>query len=109
MLDNDSKVLEKCNFVHEKSLKSPWISFLKKCGNHVPIIGSPGLAHCIENPVLADGFASQQDNGAESVYMSWRHQGRLKSWIQMTLIPYNMRVITSTTLSIHTFQYLYGG
>ena len=27
-------MLEKCNFVHEKSLKSPWISFLKKCGNH---------------------------------------------------------------------------
>ena len=33
--DNDSIVLEKCNFVHEKSLKSPWISFLKKCGNLV--------------------------------------------------------------------------
>ena len=35
MLDSDSIVLEKHNFVHEKSLKSPWISFLKKCGNHV--------------------------------------------------------------------------
>ena len=35
-LDSDSIMLEKCNFVHEKSLKSPWISFLKKrCGNHV--------------------------------------------------------------------------
>ena len=33
-LDSDSIVLEKCNFVHEKSLKSPWIWFLKKCGNH---------------------------------------------------------------------------
>ena len=36
MLDSDSIVLEKFNFVHEKSLKSPWISFLKKCGNHAP-------------------------------------------------------------------------
>ena len=33
-LDSDSIVLEKCTFVHEKSLKSPWIPFLKKCGNH---------------------------------------------------------------------------
>ena len=30
MLDSDSIVLEKCNFVHEKSLKRPWIPFLKK-------------------------------------------------------------------------------
>ena len=34
-LDSDSIVLEKCNFVHEKSLNNTWISFLKKCGNHV--------------------------------------------------------------------------
>ena len=31
--DNDSIVLEKCNFVLDKSLKSPEISFKKKCGN----------------------------------------------------------------------------
>ena len=31
--DNDSIVLEKCNFVLDKSLKSPGISFWKKCGN----------------------------------------------------------------------------
>ena len=33
-VDSNSIVLEKSKFVHEKSLKSPWISFLKKCGNH---------------------------------------------------------------------------
>ena len=33
--DNDSIVLEKCNFVLDKSLKSPGISFQKKYGNHV--------------------------------------------------------------------------
>ena len=37
-LDSDSTVLEKCNIVHEKSLKSPWILFLKKCGNHAPYV-----------------------------------------------------------------------
>ena len=31
--DNDAIVLEKCDFVFEKSLKSHWILFQKKCGN----------------------------------------------------------------------------
>ena len=35
MPDNNGTVLEKYTFVHGKSLKSPWISFLEKCGNHV--------------------------------------------------------------------------
>ena len=35
MPDNNGTVLEKYNFVHGKSLKSPWISFLEKCGNHL--------------------------------------------------------------------------
>ena len=33
--ENDLMVLEKCNFVLDKSLKSPGISFWKKCGNFV--------------------------------------------------------------------------
>ena len=37
--DNDSIVLEKCNFVLDKSLKSPGIKFRKKCGN----LGSEAL------------------------------------------------------------------
>ena len=44
MLDSDSIVLEKCIFVHEKSLKNPWISFLKKCGNHGC---SQATSHCL--------------------------------------------------------------
>ena len=35
--DNDLIVLEKCNFVLDKSLKSPGISFWKKCGNLVSV------------------------------------------------------------------------
>ena len=31
--DNDPLVLEKCNFFLDKSLKSPGISFQKKCEN----------------------------------------------------------------------------
>ena len=35
--DNDSLVLEKCDYVLDKSLKSPGISFRKKCGNLVRV------------------------------------------------------------------------
>ena len=33
--DNDSIVLGNYNFVLDKSLKSPWISYRKKCANHI--------------------------------------------------------------------------
>ena len=46
-LDSDSIVLEKCNFVHEKSLKSPWILLLKKCGNHETKFGSQNFGYQI--------------------------------------------------------------
>ena len=39
MLEKNFIVLEKCNFVPGKSLKSHWISFLKKCGNLVMVRG----------------------------------------------------------------------
>ena len=52
--DNGSLVLEKCYYVLDKSLKSPGISFRKKCGNlgliYARLAGSSQLVF----PVLTD-------------------------------------------------------
>ena len=63
MLDSDSIVLEKYNFVHEKSLKSPWISFLKKCGNHDTILGFIAICGVYDHirPQIDTGYVEMSD------------------------------------------------
>ena len=100
MLDSYSIVLEKCNFVHEKSLKSPWISFLKKCGNHVIRIRSRPSYPYNGNPYIGTKASSYWD-GPRSPF-----QYRIRCLIVRYFFSLNLKAMRSW---FTVFWYLYTG
>ena len=104
-------MLEKCNFVHEKSLKSPWISFLKKCGNHDRIIDN---WHRCDAGELVNWVVSYKNIfhifSNESLYMYFviYRLSTHDQWISIHVLFYLSIIIPESCLKTHSLTNIAG-